>query len=53
MIKQIIFWRNIFLIEKKLHFIDFRSDSEEDPNPDPLFHETDPYPYQNETDPKH
>ena len=31
---QIIFKKNTFLIEKKLYFLDFRSD--------PLFHETDP-----------
>ena len=41
MTKQIIFWGNIFLIEKKVernwYFLDFRPDSEPDP-------------YQNETD---
>ena len=35
-----------FLIEKKVkkswHYLDFRSNSEQDPDPDPLFHETDP-----------
>ena len=31
--------------EKRWYFLDFRLD--------PLFHDTDPDPYQNETDPKH
>ena len=43
--KTDIFWRNISCINRKvkkkfLYFLDFRSDSEQ--NPDPLFHETDP-----------
>ena len=50
---KIIFWRNIYLIEKKeekkWYFFNFKSDSEQDP--DPLIHETDSY--QNETDPRH
>ena len=46
---KFFFWRNIFLLEKKSFLKDgifsiFRSD------PDPLFHETDQDPYQNEKD---
>ena len=44
-----IFLKNIKVIEKKVkkkswHFLDFRSDSEQDPDPDP---------YKNKTDSKH
>ena len=53
--KFVIYWSIILLIEKKCklswYFLDFRSDLESDPEPDPLFTETDPY--QNETDTKH
>ena len=39
--------------KKSWYYLDFRSESEQDPDPNPLFHETDPDPYQNETDPQH
>ena len=39
--------------EKYIFYRKKKSDLEQDPDPDPLFHETDPDPYQNETDPQH
>ena len=39
--------------KKSWYFLDFRSDPELGPVPDPLFHETDSDPDQNESDPKY
>ena len=39
--------------KKKCISFDFSSGSYMDPEPDPLFHETDLDPDQNETDPRH
>ena len=44
--KQIIFWRNIILIEKSFQKLVFSRIAGSDP-------EVDQDPYQNETDPKH
>ena len=52
--EPIIFRRNIFFkrnSKTKVDILECRSDLEQDP--DPLFHETNPDPYQNETDLKH